>query len=205
MSGFRAFLGDIDDLVGDDDVLYLGDDDDLGDDDELGAAPRARRARALGRGRPNARLAAQLSRKAKAAAVLRDVNGMTGLPQRQAVIEPLGFTVVTFGAATGTTLQATATPQKPMKGSRLLIAEVRSATATGLVTLTSLKIGQREVLLSAQGVPIAGFANNAVGVSLALVEAHPGIIITATYVISAAPVMAETVTVGTMINALSME
>jgi len=197
MSGFREFLGAIDDYVGDDDVMSLG-------DDELGALRRRGHG---GHGRavhPHALSAAQ-RRKILAAQTLRDVDGMTGLPQRQAVIEPLGFTVVTFTAASGTTLQATATPQKPMKGSRLLIAEVRAATATGLVTLTSLKIGQREVLLSAQGVPIAGFANNAVGVALQLVEAHPGIIITATYVISAAPVMAETVTVGTMINALSME
>lgn len=190
MSGFREFLGDIEDYVGDDDVMELG-------DDELGAL-RGRRGH-------HAHRHVKHRRTAIAAATLRDVGGMTGLPQRQAVIEPLGFTVVTFTAASGTTLQATATPQKPMKGSRLLIAEVRAATATGLVSLTSLKIGQREVLLSAQGVPIAGFANNAVGVALQLVEAHPGIIITATYVISAAPVMAETVTVGTMINALSME
>lgn len=200
MSNFMSFLGDIDDMVGDDDLAYL-------EGDELGAARHLMRHGHHGAVR-HAHQRHVSRRQARAAAVateLRDNAGMTGLPARQPVIEPLGFTVVTFTAASGTTLQATATPQKPMKGSRLVIDQVRSATATGLVTLASLKIGTREVLISAQPVPAGMFAPGAFGVALRMVEAHPGIIITATFVISAAPVMAETVTVSTGLNALSME
>lgn len=213
------FLGDVDDAL-DDDILLgddllgwddLGDVDDIGDDlvgdddfDELGARGRRRRP-ARGRG-GSIRQKAAAKRQARAAAAAEVLEGsaVAGVPSRQAVVEPLGFTVVTFTAASGTTLQATAQPQKKMKGSRLVIEEVRSATATGLVTLSSLKIGTTEVLLSAQPVPAGAFRANAFGVALRLVEAGPGIIITATFVISAAPVMAETVTISTMLNCLSM-
>jgi hypothetical protein len=222
MSDFLDFLGDLQEADPDDSLLgwdpiagdELGDLDMVSGDDEigwdvLGARPVHRAAaRHPLHQRMNIRQVAAAKRMQRANAAVEELenhSGVQGVPSRQPVVEPLGFTVVTFTAASGTTLQATATPQKKMKGNRLVIDEVRSATAVGLVTLASLKIGTREVLVSAQPVPARMFAPGAFGVALRLVEAGPGIIITATFVISAAPAGADTVTVSAAMNALTME
>jgi hypothetical protein len=101
--GFRDYLGAID--------SYLGDDDMLG-------APARRHAIAR-HGHPGmhplrGRVLQTLSQP------------MPGVPAQGPREEPLGFTTVTFTNASGTTLQATAQPQKPFKGKRLVIVPARS-------------------------------------------------------------------------------
>lgn len=177
MAGFNDYLGAIDSY--------------LGDDDMLGAPAKHRRHHHAMARRPQ---------HATAAHVLKAAN--TGVPDAGPRIEPLGFTTIAFVAG-NLTLTATASPQKPFKGSRLVIAENRTATAVGLVSLSSLRIGVREVMVSAQPVPIAAFSPTAFGVELMLDECGPGIIITATFVISVTPAGAEVVSVGATIMGLS--
>jgi hypothetical protein len=176
--GFREYLGAIDAYVGDDDIL--------------GAARRGHPSHGHAmRRRPLAHAAA---------ATLHAAN--TGIVTPGPRIEPLGFTAVQFTAASGLILQATGRPQKPFKGSRLVVVDQRLGTG-GLVSITSLKIGVREVLVSTQGIPAQAFAPNAFGIELMMDEAGPGIEIVATYVISAAPAGADVVNVGTTVMGMS--
>lgn len=171
------------------DLLVLGlDDDDMmvltGDDDEAGAvSPRARRGKALKR------------------ALITET---PGAPAQQAKFWPLGFTVVSFTALSGTALTATAAPQRPFKGNRLVIDIARTgATATGLVTLTQLLVGQTNQLVSAQPVGAGAFAAGAFDVALALTSCEPGIVLSAGLAISAAPAAADRVDIATTLIGLA--
>lgn len=147
MAGFREYLGALDDYIGDDDML--------------GAAPR-RRAPA------RAPLVAAAQRQLHQA--------MPGVPKSGPRLEPLGFPVFAFALATATTVVQTTNPQKPFKGSRLVLDIARSgATAIGLVTVGSLKVGARDVLVNTNPIGAATFAANAFGVELMMDEAVPGV------------------------------
>lgn len=128
-----------------------------------------------------------------------------GVPVPGPRVEPLGFPVFTFGAATGTTITQIARPQKPFKGSRLVIDVARTgATATGLVSVADLSIGARPVLVNrAQPIPAAAFAPTAFGIELLMDTATPGVDITLTLSISAAPAMTDVVVVGCTILGLT--
>lgn len=177
MSSFREYLGALDDY--------------LGDDDEMLGAPRRRRSGARGRrgGVPGfGRALAPTSRAEAAAHALTPP--IAGVPKPGARLEPLGFPAFAFVVGGATTITQQATPQKPFKGSRLVIDTARTnagASASGLVTVTSLKVGVREVLVSAQPIGAGSFAPNAFGVELMMDEAVPGVLITLTLAISAAP------------------
>lgn len=170
--GFRDYLGALDD--------YLGEDAEY-----LGAAPRrvVRRAPAP---RPLA-----------AAARAQLAQPMPGVPKAGPRIEPLGFPIISFTNASGLTLNATTRPQKPFKGSRLVLDIARTgAGATGLVSVASLKVGARDVLVNANPIGAGTFAPNAFGVELMMDEAVPGIDIVLTLTCSVAPGAGERIDIN---------
>jgi hypothetical protein len=171
---FRTMLGAVDD--------YLGDDDDfLGAPARRGAGPRF--------GRPTRRMPAR-----QVAAALDPV--MPGIPKAGARIEPLGFPEVVFTNTSGLSLQVTTRPQKPFKGSRLVVDVARTgAGATGAIKLSSLVIGSRNVLVNSNPIGVGTFAANADGVALMLDEVTPGVDIVATFTCSVAPGAGERIDV----------
>lgn len=166
--GFRDYLGAMDDYIGDDDML---------------GAP-ARRRGAIAR-RPLASAArAQLSQP------------MPGVPKAGPRLEPLGFPTFTFLPAAATVILQTTSPQKPFKGSRLVIDIARTGAATGLITVTRFKVGARDVLVNDNGIGAATFGANAFGVELMMDEAVPGILLTLQLTISIVPPAATQVDVA---------
>lgn len=177
--GFRDYLGAFDDYLGDDEE-YLG-------------APVRRRvaARSVAIARPVAHAAkAQLAQP------------MPGVPKAGPRIEPLGFPILTFTNASGLTLVATTRPQKPFKGSRLVLDIARTGVgATGLISVASLKVGARDVLVNANPIGAGTFAPNAFGVELMMDEAVPGIDVVLTLTCSVAPGAGERIDVnGTVLG-----
>lgn len=163
---------------------------DIGDDDDVGALYNvgARRVRA------GARMMRQTPAPLRARPAL-----MSAYPGAPPVAEkdiPLGFGNQNFSSTSGTTLTFTARPQAVFRGRRLVIDLTRTGTPTGLVTMTSLLIGTRNQLVGTLGIPVSTFAGTAFGVDMALDPATPGIDITITLVISAAPTTTDLVTVG---------
>lgn len=161
------------------DLAGLDDDDLSGMEDELGAARRRYRPIAAHRGRSTA--------------VRRMVPAVPGVPPAAVRQYPLGFGAGAFIVGGATTLTLTARPQLPFQGNRLVFDVTRTnagGTATGLLTITALSVGQANQLVSATALPAEAFRPDAVSVALALSPATPGIDITLTVVISAAPTAA---------------
>lgn len=180
MAGFNDYLGAFDDYLGDDDIL--------------GAPVR----RASPRGMPAAHSA--IARRARA----QLVQPMPGVPKGGPRIEPLGFPVATFVNAGVTTILVPTNPQKPFKGSRLVVDIVRTGGGTGgLVSVSRVRVGARDVLVNANPIPAAAFGPTAFGVELQMDEATPGVVIEVEYVISTAPGVGDTVVVGTTIMGLT--
>jgi len=170
----------------DDDLDLLGDDDD-DDDDMMGL--RIRRFRKRG-GR----------RAFKRAFARRLVSRTPGAPSVGPKNWPLGFTTVAFLLGGATTLRATARPQRPFKGSRLVVDIARSgATATGQIIINSFSVGQINQLVSAQPVGAGTFAATAFGVSLAIDQSQPGIDLTIDYTTSLLPAGTDRIDVATTV------
>lgn len=170
MSNLRNYLGAIDDY--------------LGDDDELGAvAPRMfRRGGLPAKARQAKRVLAQ---------------PMPGVPRPGPRLEPLGFPAFAFTAASGTAISQVTRPQKPFKGGRLVIDIARTgATATGLITVTSMLIGARPVLVNSNPIGAGAFAATAFGVELNLDEAPAALDITLVLATSVAPGGADKIDVA---------
>jgi hypothetical protein len=111
-----------------------------------------------------------------------------GVSQRGGRLQPLGFTPGTFTATSGTTLQVTATPQRPVRGGRLVGSYTRiGTTATGLLILASLFVGTDGQLLSADGIGFDMLNPTAFGVGVNFTPASVGNQIVATVTISNAP------------------
>jgi hypothetical protein len=177
--GFRDYLGAMDD--------YLGDDDMLG-------AP-SRRSRPFGRAA--ARPVAQAAARALSTAA-------PGVPTAGPRLEPLGFPVFGFVNAGPTTITQLTNPQKPFKGSRLTMDIARTgASATGLVTVTALKVGARDVLVNSNPIGAGTFAPGAFGVELMMDTATPGVNIAATIALGA-PVLAAAATVDVSCTVIGM-
>lgn len=110
---------------------------------------------------------------------------------------PLGIGTVSFGAATGTSLSVEVEPQRGYTPKRLVAAISRTgASATGLVKLTSLMIGDVQQLPASNGVPIEMFDTQATDAELDLTPCTPGQKVSLTLTISAAPAGADTVVVN---------
>jgi hypothetical protein len=121
-----------------------------------------------------------------------------GAPALGAKLQPLGFTTVTFGAATGTALAATTRPQKPFKGRRLVVDIARTGTtATGLVTVTSITVGVNNQLVSTGAVGAGAFAATAFDCNVSLSACSSALDIAVNYAISAAPTMTDVVNIAT--------
>ena len=161
----------------------LGDDDVMGADDVLGAAPSRG-------GLARARWAQQLRA------------GAPGAPAISEMMLPLGLGTAVFTNTGATTITLTAAPQLAYRGERLILVVNRSSGALAeAVTITDVKVGQRSQLVSSAALPAEAFAPNAFGVRLAIDPCAPGILITVTLTVSAAPGAGETIAVsGTILG-----
>jgi hypothetical protein len=121
-----------------------------------------------------------------------------GAPMIGAKLQPLGFTVVTFTATSGTALSATTRPQKPFKGRRLVVDLARTgATATGLVTISSITVGVVNQLVSTGPVGAGAFAATAFDCNVSLSACSSALDIAVNYSISTAPTTTDTVAIST--------
>jgi hypothetical protein len=169
--GFKDYLGAFDEYIGDDELLG---------------------ARAVVKHRaPPIRAVAQRQL----------MTPMPGVPKAGPRLEPVGFPAFAFVNAGATSIAQTTRPQKPFKGSRLVIDIARTgASAAGLlITVVSLKVGARDVLVNANPIGAGTFAPGAFGIELMMDEATPGIDIVLTLATSAAPGAGDRVDVAATI------
>lgn len=131
------------------------------------------------------------------AAEARTIPAVPGVPAMDSAMLPLGFPAVTFNATSGTSLTTTVNPQAPFRARRLLISIARNgASATGLVTVNSLRVGTRETIVSDGPVPAETFAPIAFDCDLLLPPVAPGSLVRLTLGIIGAPTGADTVVVS---------
>lgn len=200
MADFEYLAGVLDDALddglGEDDTYLEGD-----EDDDLGAVRRGRpRGRRPGRGLARRRAASTGQPSRGQLLARRILRGAPGTPMPGERRLPLGFPIAVFTATSGTLLSRVTRPQIPISGQRLVIVVARSgATATGLITVTDLKIGQRSQLGSADPIPAEAFSPDAVGVALDLDPAQPGIDITISFANTLAPTAPDTISVSAML------
>jgi len=137
------------------------------------------------------------SRAARRALVKALVPSTPGVPKPGFREFPLGFAPIQFTPTSGLTLNLVAQPQRPHKGTRLVLDIVRSAAGSGgLITVSSILVGQQNQLQSAQPIIAAAFEQDSTYVQLALDAATPGIDVIIGVTCSAAPGAGETVDVG---------
>jgi hypothetical protein len=111
-----------------------------------------------------------------------------GVSQRGGRVQPLGFTPGRFDATSGTELQVIATPQRPLRGGRLVGTYSRiGVTATGLLFLASLTVGTDGQLLSGDAIGFDMLSPNSFGVGVNFTPASVGNQIIADVSISDAP------------------
>jgi hypothetical protein len=151
-----------------------------------GRAMRAGRARAFTR--PG--YGPGIPKKSPLMPVLPGAPGISGLRV------PLGFGTFTFVNAGVTTNLFTAAPQRPVRPVRLVIIVNRSAGATAeAVTIAALNVGQVSQFAGSLALPAEAFAANAEDIMISGTAAQPGIDITLTINVSAAPGVGETIAV----------
>lgn len=134
------------------------------------------------------------------------VSAIPGAPARALRKVPLPLGSVAFTATSGTSLQFTARTQRPYKGTRLVFVPARTgASATGLLSLTEIKVGQ-DVQPAADGaMPLEAFGPQVWDADLDLTPLTPGIDIKITAAISAAPAGADRVDVGGVMFGYSVQ
>jgi len=187
--------------------LTIGDDYDVGDVeliDDLAdvGAPRGRGRGGRGRGgggrgygREGQRGGYGSGRGYPARRLLPQIPGAPAVGIR---LQPLGFPVVAFTAASGTALPTTTRPQRPFKGKRLVSDIARTgATATGLVTITGLFIGTNNQFVSTQPIGAAAFAATAFDVNMELAACTTALDVTVQYAVSVAPGGADRIDIAT--------
>jgi hypothetical protein len=177
----------------------LGEDEDDDEDPILGQRFRMHRRitarRGGGRGLTRAR------KRIRRALVSRT----PGVPKPGARELYLPFTGVQFDNTSALTLTATARPQIPIKGRRLVVGVTRSVAGSGgALTVVSFRVGQREQPASAGGAPVETFAAGSFGVDLAVDPAQPGIEVTIQYNAAAQPGVGETVDITTVLIGLAI-
>ena len=128
----------------------------------------------------------------------RIIPTIPGAPAIGVKLQPLGFGVITFTATSGTALPATTRPQKPFKGRRLVVDIARTgATATGLITVTSLTVGVNNQFVSTGAVGAGAFAATAFDCNVELSACSSALDITVNYATSLAPTAPDTISIGT--------
>ena len=118
----------------------------------------------------------------------------------------LPFPVVTFVNAGLTVQQSTRNGQRPFRGRRIVVtrANVGAASPNLLVTVTQVLIANVPQALSVGGTPVEAFAATAFDLGVDLDSTQPGVDYTVEFTISAAPAVAETVTLSTAIFGSSL-
>lgn len=98
-----------------------------------------------------------------------------GVSQRGGRVQPLGFTPGRFTTDTDTNLDVTATPQRPLRGGRLVGTYSRiGGSATGLLFLSSLTVGTDGQLLSSDAIGFDMLSPNSFGVGVNFTPASVG-------------------------------
>ncbi|HEY4635185.1 MAG TPA: hypothetical protein VJK49_08260 [Candidatus Limnocylindrales bacterium] len=109
---------------------------------------------------------------------------------------PLGFPTQIFTNVSGTALVSTSAPFVAFKGKRLSIDIARTgATATGLITMTQLLVGQANQLPNANVIGAGTFAPNAVATRLDLAWCPSAVGITIALATSVAPGAGDSIAV----------
>jgi hypothetical protein len=117
-----------------------------------------------------------------------------GVSQRGGRVQPLGFTPGRFTDASGLQLDVTATPQRPIRGGRLVGSFSRiGTTATGLLFVASLFVGTDGQLLSADPISFDALSPTAFGVGVNFTPASVGNQVVASVTISDAPASEDSV------------
>lgn len=124
---------------------------------------------------------------------------LPGAPGISGLQIPLGFGTHTFLNAAATSVTLTARPQRPVRPIKLVIIVNRSAGATAeAVTVTNLQVGQVSQFGGSAALPAEAFtADNTL--PLAGTSAQPGIDITITLAVSAAPGVGESIAVTALL------
>jgi hypothetical protein len=152
----------------------------------------------LGRGRVPARR----SGAARANALIQRFSPVNGVQQRGLRDLYLGWALFTFSSTSGTILTQLTRPQRPFCPRRIVIDIVRTgASATGLVTISNLQVGDRPQSIGEAGsqVPAAAFGPGAFQTVLNLDRADPGVSIGLSLQITAAPTTTDTVVCAAML------
>lgn len=122
---------------------------------------------------------------------------VAGVPQRGLRKTWLPLGAIAFVAGGGTTLNLVVQSQRPFRGTRLVFDFARTgATATGLLTLTQIVVGQDNQPAAQGAAPLAAFGPTAFDVDIDLDPTGPGINFTTTIAISALPAGADRVDVS---------
>ncbi len=113
----------------------------------------------------------------------------------------LGFPIATFTSGGPTTIEVQASPQLAFKGARLVVVVSRAgATSTGLVTISTFLVGQRDQRVSGGALLAEAYAPNAFQTVMALDQATPGIDIRLGFTLTGPALAgADTVLVGSQI------
>lgn len=182
-----------------------GDDDILGamDSDELGARARTRRKAQGGSRMAAMNLARQTAGRAggvQAMPVSQLMAPISGVPSRGLRKSWLPMGQVTFTATSGTALNLTVQPQKPFRSTRQVYTFARTgATATGLLTMTDLSVGQNRQPAAPGAAPLEAFGPNAFDVDVDLDPANTSINVIASLATSLAPTAPDTIAVSGML------
>jgi len=117
-----------------------------------------------------------------------------GVAQRGGRVQPLGFTPGRFTDTSGANLDVTATPQRPVRGGRLVGTYSRvGTTANGLLFLNSMSVGTDGQLLSSDPIGFDMLAPNSFGVGVNFSPASVGNQLVAQVAISDIPAAEDSV------------
>ena len=165
-------------------------------EDILGAASWQSRFKSARR-QPSRRVARPAPARSRSQAIARNAPGyLTTRPRAGSGAEfPLGFGSFQFVNAGPTSAVLIAEPQRRGKPNRLTTVKALSALATGLLTITDIKVGTLSQLVSNQSIPFDMFAPDAVGTELEIAEVGPGIQVALAISLSGALAVGETIDV----------
>ena len=169
------------------------------DDDELmGRRVYAGPARAYRRGAGRAISARKRTLVAAKRALVPAIPGAPGNALRGFA---LGFPIASFITGGPTTVEVQASPQLAFKGARLVVVVSRTgATSTGLVSISTFLVGQRDQRVSGAALLAEAYAPNAFQTVMALDQATPGIDIRLGFTLTGPALAgADTVLVGAQI------
>jgi hypothetical protein len=121
-----------------------------------------------------------------------------GAPAIGLRLQPLGLSVVSFTATSGTQLPASTQPQRPFKGKRLVVDVARTGvTATGLITVAQFTVGSTNQLVSFNPIGTSAFAANAFDTNMELSACAAALTVTVGYALSVAPTAPDRIDIAT--------